>query len=189
MGRCRREAVPPTTMEGYKAMSRRLAVAMVWKTVLGCVFLGLGIHFILYNLDDVIEDDDDLPTMFWVGFGFAVGGSILLIFMVVNLVQYIRNSTAMSTQHRADQQQAYAWQQQAYTGQQQVYTGQQQAYTGQQQPYPQPQQAYGPSDVAMGTPAQGNYQVSVPPAYNAKPTNAAQSAAGPSAPLQGVYKL
>jgi len=175
---------------------------LVWKVIMACVFLGLGIQWILSHLGDVEE------FMFWLGIAFAGVGGIFAIWLLVDVVKVLpllcgSTGTLPQTQMMPPQNPQNNYNNNNYGGPgappPNAYAS---SYPGQgqpQQPYPYPQQpqqpqynqgSYGQQQqqqggVAIGRPAQSGPDYTVTPgAYG----STSAPTAPPSASLGGVYQ-
>merc|ERR1739848_365477 len=136
--------ITPEQLRLRKAMG-----GLVWKVILACVFLGLGVNWVLQNSGDVSE------FMFWLGVGFCVVGGIFGIWFVVEAARALPLlcTTRAETAQATHMQTYYPPQQQQPLPPQ---PPQQQQQQQQQYAYP-PQQQY-QGGMAVGTPAMASNQ-------------------------------
>merc|ERR1739848_543513 len=173
--------ITPEQLRLRKAMG-----GLAWKVILACVFLGLGVNWVLQNSGDVSE------FMFWLGVGFCVVGGIFGIWFVVEAARALpllcttraetAQATHMQTYYPPQQQQPLPPQppQQYYPPPQQQQ--QQYAYPPQQQyqggmavgkPAMALNQAASSVGGSSGQPEYTRYQVA-PGAYQGKPSGPQQ---------------
>merc|ERR1711959_90345 len=153
--------ITPEQLRLRKAMG-----GLVWKVILACVFLGLGVNWVLQNSGDVSE------FMFWLGVGFCVVGGIFGIWFVVEAARALPLlCTTRAETAQATHMQTYYPPQQQHQGGMAVGT-----------PAMASNQAASSGGVggSGGQPEYTRYQVT-PGAYQGKPSGPQQ----PSAPAKG----
>mmetsp|Transcript_9163 Transcript_9163/g.22665 ORF Transcript_9163/g.22665 Transcript_9163/m.22665 type:complete len:175 (-) Transcript_9163:1181-1705(-) len=131
----------------------QMLCGLIWKVLVSCVFLGIGVGLVLEYWNEWDE------FMFWLGLGLSIAGGIIAIYFFVDVGKVLMlacsrtdaglptQTTAMTTIPRPTQQQQPR--PQAYPPPSQPY---QQSY---QQPYQQPwerQQQQQQQQVAIGRP-------------------------------------